>query len=271
MLKKLRYHISIALYFMKISAKTILEYPANLVGWFLANPIQFVVGFATIKFVVERFDTLNGWTYEQLAFLYGIAVLSHGISVLFFVQTWFMGRRIIRGDFDMFKLRPLSVLFQFLFAKFNLVGFSDLISGLIVFGYGCSKIHCQWNIQSILLILVTVIGATLIRGAVYLACGSFSFWTKSVNSYVGFIQELFDRTTMYPISIYPSAIQVIFTYLIPLAWISFYPASEFCGKGTIIHLPFPLPWITLFAGIAAFGLACLVFCQGLNKYDSSGT
>ena len=37
---------------------------------------QFIMGFAIIKFVVESFGEINGWNYGQLAFLYGLSVIS---------------------------------------------------------------------------------------------------------------------------------------------------------------------------------------------------
>ena len=40
---------------IKMAFMTIIEYPSNIVGWFISNPLQFIMGFAIIKFVVESF------------------------------------------------------------------------------------------------------------------------------------------------------------------------------------------------------------------------
>ncbi len=69
-----------------------------LINWLISNPLQFIVGFATIKFVVEAFGEINGWNYGQLAFLYGISAISHALSMIFFVQGWFMGYYVIEGE-----------------------------------------------------------------------------------------------------------------------------------------------------------------------------
>ena len=129
----IKQYASVSLANFKISVLTALEYPANLLGWLLSNPIQFIVGFATIKFVVSEFGTINGWDYGQLAFLYGIAIISHGLSMILFVQGWFMGYFVIEGEFDRYMLRPMSVLYQFFFTNFNAGGFTDLIPGIFVF------------------------------------------------------------------------------------------------------------------------------------------
>ena len=136
MLQVMKHYTRGSLAHLRIAILTVMEYPANMLGWLLSNPIQFILGFATIKFVVEEFGSVCGWGYGQLAFLYGISVISHALSMIFFVQGWFMGYYVIEGDFDRYLLRPMSVLYQFCFTKFNLVGITDLIPGICVLVYG---------------------------------------------------------------------------------------------------------------------------------------
>ena len=111
----LAHYLSVTIYSIKMALLTIVEYPSNILGWLLSNPIQFLLGFAAIRFAVEQFGEINGWNYGQLAFLYGISVISHALSMIFFVQGWFMGFYVIEGEFDRFLTRPMSVLYQFFF------------------------------------------------------------------------------------------------------------------------------------------------------------
>ena len=108
------------------------------------------MGFAIIKFVVESFGEINGWNYGQLAFLYGLSVISHALSMIFFVQGWFMGYYVIEGDFDRYLTRPLGVLYQFFFTNINIFGVTDLIPGILVFIYGCVKCEVTVNLLFIL-------------------------------------------------------------------------------------------------------------------------
>lgn len=100
-----------------------------------------------------------------MAFLYGLSVLSHGLSIIFFIQTWMMGNFVIQGEFDIFRLRPLNILFQFLFMNFNLVGISDLIQGIIVFLYGCIKVQFVWSFHNIMALFGVIIGGNLDSGS----------------------------------------------------------------------------------------------------------
>lgn len=269
-MKTIRYYASVAAISIRQSIQSRLEYPFMLAGHVLANCIQWVVGFATIKFVVDQFGSIGGWGYESLAFLYGMSVLSHGLAVVLFIQTWFLGYWMIDGEFDRFLLRPMGLIFQFLFDDFNLIGFTDIIPGLMVFIYGCVKAGLPLTLTNILLILCTLAGGTLIRGAVWMFCGSMSFWTKSPADFTDMVGELFERVSMYPLTIYPEWAQALFTFLLPLAWITFWPVKDLLGMGAAA-VPVPLAVITLAVGLLLFAGSCAVFRAGMGKYESVGS
>ena len=227
------------------------------------------MGFAIIKFVVESFGEINGWNYGQLAFLYGLSVISHALSMIFFVQGWFMGYYVIEGDFDRYLTRPLGVLYQFFFTNINIFGVTDLIPGILVFIYGCVKCEVAVNLLFILQVVVILVGATLIRGGIYILLGSTSFHTRSAVDFGQYTQEIMDKTTMYPLSMYPESMQFILTYLIPVGWISFYPVSALLGIDSA-YSAMLVPLITLGVGILVMLVAGAYFSMGLRKYESAG-
>lgn len=266
----MKHYANVTFEYLKISILTMLEYPSNMIGWLISNPLQFIVGFATIQFVVKEFGDIAGWNYGQLAFLYGLAIISHALSMIFFVRGWFMGFFVIEGEFDRYMLRPMNILYQFFFTEFNLIGITDLIPGICVFAYGCIQVGFQFNLRNCLVLLAILVGATFIRGGVYLIIGSTSFWTQSTTDFGAYTQELFDKTTMYPLSMYPEAVQFILTFLIPIGWVSFYPAAELMGIETDVFMPGYAPLITLGAGAMVFAIAAIVFYSGLKRYESAG-
>ena len=268
-LKELIHYLDVTACVMKMAVMTVIEYPSNIAGWLISNPLQFIMGFAIIKFVVESFGQISGWNYGQLAFLYGLSVISHALSMIFFVQGWFMGYYVIEGDFDRYLTRPLGVLYQFFFTNINIFGVTDLIPGILVFIYGCVKCGIRVTPLFILHVLITLAGATLIRGGIYILLGSTSFHTRSAVDFGQYTQEIMDKTTMYPLSMYPESMQFILTYLIPVGWISFYPASVLLGIDSAYNAML-IPLITLAVGILVMFIAGAYFNMGLRKYESAG-
>ena len=268
-LKELIHYLDVTACVMKMAVMTVIEYPSNIAGWLISNPLQFIMGFAIIKFVVESFGQISGWNYGQLAFLYGLSVISHALSMIFFVQGWFMGYYVIEGDFDRYLTRPLGVLYQFFFTNINIFGVTDLIPGILVFIYGCVKCGIRVTPLFILQVLIPLAGATLIRGGIYILLGSTSFHTRSAVDFGQYTQEIMDKTTMYPLSMYPESMQFILTYLIPVGWISFYPASVLLGIDSAYNAML-IPLITLAVGILVMLIAGAYFNMGLRKYESAG-
>ena len=268
--RELGHYIDVTVHVIKMAFMTIIEYPANIAGWLISNPLQFIMGFAIIKFVVESFGEINGWNYGQLAFLYGLSVISHALSMIFFVQGWFMGYFVLEGEFDRYLTRPLGVLYQFFFTNINIFCVTDLIPGILVFVYGCVKCQISVSFFFIVQVIVMLIGATLIRGGIYILLGSTSFYTRSAVDFGQYTQEIMDKTTMYPISMYPEGMQLILTFLIPVGWVSFYPASGLLGIDNGLYNGLLLPLITLAVGIAVMLLAGVYFHAGLKKYESAG-
>lgn len=269
-MKTLIHYLRVTKACIRMAFLTIVEYPSSIIGWLISNPIQFIVGFATIRFVVQEFGQVNGWNYGQLAVLYGLSVITHALSMIFFVQGWFMGHYVIEGEFDRFLTRPMSVLYQFFFTQINIFGITDLVPGIIVFIYGCCKIHFTWSLSNVFCLFVLLVGATLIRGGIYILLGTSSFFTRSANDFGQYTQEIFDKTTQYPISMYPESFQFILTYIIPIGWVSFYPVSSMLGMGDSVAHFSGAVGITLVVGILVMVLAGLFFNFGLRSYESAG-
>lgn len=255
---------------IRMAFLTVLEYPANFAGWLLSNPIQFVVGFAAIRFAVAEFGSINGWSYGELAVLYGLSVMSHALSMIFFVNGWFMGWWVLEGDFDRLLTRPLGVVYQFFFTNINVLGVTDLIPGVLVFAYGAHAVGLRLTLPRMGFLLVLLTGAALIRGGVYLALGSSSFWTRSAVDFGACSQEIFDKTTMYPLSMYPEAVQFLLTYLIPIGWVSFYPVSALLGIENGVMDSAWAALVTLVSGIAVMLAAAALFRLGMRRYESAG-
>jgi len=271
MFKNIKHYISVGLYRAKLSLQGQMEYPLFLVSWMIMVPLQWFAGIFMLRLLVHRFHELQGWGFPQLAFLYGLSVISHGLMVTFFIRTWHMESMIIHGEFDRMFLQPLNIFFQMTVHNINLIGVIDIIPGLIIFLYGCRSVFFEFSFKNILLIIMVIIGGVLIRTAFYVFIGTISFWTKKNYALIDMGIKLMQYGTTYPLSIYPYFIQTLLTFLIPIGFISFYPASEFLGMPGSFTLPLKPSLLTLLIGITFFAASQIFFKIGLKSYESSGS
>ena len=61
--------------------------------------------------------------------------------------------------------------------------------------------------------------------------------------------------------------KLFLTFVLPFAWVAFYPASHFVGgeEFRLVSLLTPL------VGAATFGLGYLVWSRGIRRYASTGS
>lgn len=287
MIEKIKHHWEVLKYSAILAFKRECEYSSYLFCWMFMIPIEIFSGFYMLKVIMDRVGELNGWTFGQVAFLYGVGVFSHGFQDLFFIQTRWIESDVLEGGYDRMLVRPLGVFFQFCVGTVNLCGLFSLIPGIIIFTYGCIAVEFQWTLANALMLILVVVGGTMIQAAIYTLTGSVAFWTKKSQVLVGVNLQLFDKTTQWPMTIYPKWFIGIFSFLIPMGFVSFYPACGLLGIDSGIEWPFaglltggaesfPLPlemavW-TPIVGFLWFLLAMKVFQFGLRaKYESAGS
>jgi len=274
MWESIKHYFSVFAFSAKLALQSELEYSSYLVCWLFMIPIQIFSGIYVLKVIMERIGTLNGWTFGQVAFLYGLGVFSHGFQDMFFIQTRHIEYYVIQGEFDRMLLRPMGVFFQFCIGTVNLCGIFDLVPGAIIFWYGCKEVGFRWTAENAFLIIVVIIGATLIQAAIYTITGSIAFWTKKSSVFVGVNLELFDKTTQWPMVIYPKWFIRFFSFLIPMGFVSFYPVCGLLGISSGIDMPIPIDlaiWTPL-VGIIWFIGGKTFFNRGLRKkYESAGS
>ncbi|MCK4799230.1 MAG: ABC-2 family transporter protein [Spirochaetes bacterium] len=267
----LKHYLSVALCSTRLAIQRQFEYPIFLVSWVIINPLQYFSGVWLLKVLADRFHNLAGWNFPQIAFVYGLGLLSHGLQVVFFIQTWNMERFVVKGEFDRMLVRPMNVFFQFIIRNINLVGFTDMIPGTVIFLYASKQIGFVWNICNIISIIAVLIGGMLIRASIYTIFSSVAFWTYRSRSLITIVYNMMERGTLYPLSIYPRLFQLFFTFIIPIAFISFYPACDFLGQSDRTSLPLGLVVWTPVVGIIIFWVAIGIFRFGLKNYESAGT
>ncbi len=265
------HYLGVAWFSARLSLQRQLEYPAFLLSWGLMIPIQYFSGIWMLHVLATRFQPLSGWTFPEMAFLYGLALLSHGLQVIFFIPTWQIEWMVNNGGFDRMIVRPMDVLYQLLTRVVNLIGAIDLIPGIIIFGYGCLHVNIAWTLPNVLLLLVTVFGAMLLRAGLYLVVNSLAFWTLRSGALNGLMLDIQQRGSLYPLSFYPWLLQWVFSLLIPIAFISFYPAADWLQVDTPRPLPLGVSMATPLIGLFVFWIGIRVFRYGLKKYESTGS
>jgi ABC-2 type transport system permease protein len=271
MFTTLRHYWSVGTCMGRLALQRQFEYPLYLLNWLIMNPLQYFGGVWLLKVLVDNFRPLAGWDFAQLSFLYGMSLLSHGLHIIFFIQTWWIDTYVTQGHFDRFLVRPMNVYFQFMVRNINLIGVFDLIPGVTIFIYGCHAVHFQWTPLNTLLMLGVVLGGMFLRAGIYTILGSIGFWTLRSRPLVRVGETVMERGTLYPLALYPLWYQWMLTVLLPIGFISYYPACQFVGQTASTAIPLGLAIWTPVVGALTMLFSQALFRQGLKQYESTGS
>lgn len=253
--------------FIKQDLKRLMEYKVDFltgaVGMLLAQAINLFF----LSIIFSKIPNLDGFTFEQIIFIYGFALLPKAIDHLFFDNLWSIGYFIIRkGDFDKYLTRPVSTLFAVTVEKFQVDAFGELIVGITFLCVSVPQLNIEIDILKILLFIIAVIFATFIYTGVKLITSSVAFWTKR-SGHITHMFYMVNEFAKYPTTIYNKVVASIITYIIPFAFTAFFPASYFLGFGNAL---FNIGG-TVVMSAALMALGIFVWNKGVNAYESAGS
>ena len=75
------------------------------------------------------------------------------------------------------------------------------------------------------------------------------------------------RFSRYPITIFSPLVRFILTFVLPFAWVAFYPATYFIGSEEFRGIA----GLTPLVGIAVFALGYFIWSRGVRNYASTGS
>lgn len=118
-------------------------------------------------------------------------------------------------------------------------------------------------------IVFMIVGAVFVQAAALVASPVMSFFAVNENPILDFLLFRVKEFTNYSLTIYPKAIQFLLTYILPFAFINFYPVSFLLGKEVPEGFPAVLPYLTPVVGAICFALSVLLWNRGLRHYKST--
>lgn len=237
---------------------------------FIIGVISFVFvqlsGLLFIGLVFTQIPSLNGYSFDEMVFLYGFFQLPRALDHLFTDNIWLIPMRIRRGDMDRYLVRPIPVLFQLISERFQHEAFGELIVGLSLVSLSVVKLKLEFTGVQVLALIVLVLMGSLIYTSIKLLTASISFWITNSMQLMTSVYNIADFAK-YPTPIFPKAIQILITYVVPFAFVSYLPASIILRHASI-------PMILLGSGLALGVLGSLalgLWTKGLRSYTSVGS
>jgi len=238
-------------------------------GSFMGN----FMDLAALLVMFTQARSLGGWSLGEIAFLYGLSSASFALHELF--QGGFdndvFAAYVQRGTFDQMLIRPLPVPFQMFTEYFMLRRLGRMTQGVLAFVLGVALAQPHWTLAKLIYLPMVIAGGALFFLAISIAGCALCFWTVESTEVVNIFT--YGGTTMlqYPLTIYQEWMQKFFVYILPMAFINYFPALYFLEKPDSFHLPPLALFLSPMVCVVVFLLSLRVWEFGVAHYTSTGS
>ena len=252
--------------YLKNYMKTKLTYRADFWIEVLSDLLFQGMNLFFILVVFLHTDLLGGWTQAQIMFIYGYFMVPYGVFSCFFNLWGFTERYIVKGEMDRVLTRPAYNLVQLILENMDPPSLIGSLAGAIIMGFAWPHLGLTIHGLDVLIFILLVLGSTMIYAGVYISLTAISFFIDAPTGILPLVWNL-QNYGRYPINVYNRTITIILTWILPFAFVGFYPAAYFLDPVHWRGMALLTPWV----GIVFLSMGLIIWNYGVKKYRGAGS
>lgn len=189
----------------------------------------------------------EGWTVYEVLLIQSVFTMSMAIADMTFHGILWSTMGLVReGNLEMVLILPVDTMFILMARSFSIDAVGLFLGGVAIFVFSLAHVSIPGILLWLQFVALFIIGLSVMMGIALLMAATSFKWVGNSR-----IPEIFDSIRSfgkYPQTIFPKSIQVVSSFIIPVAMIGFYPAAALLGQGSDTVFLIMIPCI-LFLGI----------------------
>ncbi len=262
----LKFYLDIYRKILVQDLKSKMSYRADFVISNIGMIVSNLVGFVTFYILFQNFPSINGWTMYEMLFLYGFSLVALTPVQCFFDNNWNLRYAVKTGDFIKYCFRPINIFFYYISEVFDVKGLGQLAFGVGTLVYAWRHLAIPVTPVIIAQTVLFLLAASLFMIAIMNFAAATCFWIQN-SGYIMVIMFRFKDFAKYPASIFNSVFRIVFTFVIPIAFIAYYPSLVVLRPDSVPLLS----WLSPLIGLLFFYLSYRFWLLGARKYDGTGS
>jgi len=243
-----------------------LSFALELVAAFFLSFIDFLA----VLVLFHNTHQLGTWSVHQVAFLYALSSISFALTDLLIGHFDQFPQKVRDGNFDIMLVRPRGTLFQIVGSDFQLRRLGKAAQGVVVLVYALGTLHVAWDVGRVLMVLVSIPAAIVIFSSIWTVGGCIAFWTVDGGEFTNAFTYGGNFLAQYPVDILSSWLRRFLAYIVPLAFVCYFPALYVLDKPDPLGLPRLLQFASPVVALAAAGVAAVIWRAAVRHYRSAG-
>lgn len=243
-----------------------LEYRVNFILSFLSQILVFFTYYFVILALFTKFDHIKGFTLYEVLLCFSVIQFGFSFNEVFARGVDRFDKLMIEGGFDRLLLRPRNIILQVLCSDSDFVKASRMIQAVIVFFISIFHLTIEWNLWRIVTLILMFLSSCCIFFSIFLAAASYCFFTVQGLEVRNVFTDGGKHMAQYPIGVFSKGFVYFFTFIIPYAFVNYYPLLYFLGKKESLLYAFSplLVFLYLIPSI-------ILFYWGMKRYTSVGS
>lgn len=261
-----RYYAHIYKMILLQDLKSKMSYRADFIISTFGMLFSNIAGFVAFWILFQNFPDIKGWTYYEMLFLYGFSMLAMTPVQCFFDNNWNLSGMLRSGEFIKYCFRPLNLFFYFISEVFDIKGLGQFAFGIVTIVYAWNKLALPVTAFGIALLVLAVLSASLFMIALMNFAAGAGFWLIGSTPIMLFMFKFRDYAR-YPVTIFNRGFQFLFTFLIPIGFMAYYPSLLFIRPDQMSVLTYLTPVL----GVMFFYLSYKFWMKGASIYSGTGS
>lgn len=245
--------------------KSQLEYKSSFILTCIAQLLTLSLSSFMVFILMDKFHFLDNYDIYEL--MLGISIVQFGFS---FSECFMRGfdkfSEVIKvGGLDLMLIRPRNIYVQLFGSNIELTKLSRVLGSLVLFIIAISNIDSiTW--YGVLYLFLLLVGSSMIYAALFIFSACFCFKTVEGLEFMNIFTDGSREFGQYPMGLFRREVILVFTFLIPLACVNYYPISYILGKSdNIWYLISPLMTVILFI------MSIITFNRCIRHYEGTGS
>ena len=164
----------------------------------------------------------------------------------------------------------MGSLFQVISSDFSLRRLGKLAQAAAVLVYALTAVEIDWTVGRAALLGATFLAGPLIFAGTWIAGCALTFWTIERTEFANAFTDGGNFLAQYPINIYGAWVRRFLAFVVPMAFVAYFPALYILGRDDALGLPRALQFSSPLAAVAALAAGLLVWRFAVRHYRSAG-
>lgn len=248
-----------------------LQYRLSFALTMIGQTLTAFLDFAVILVIFGRIDALGHWSVAEVAFLYAMSSVTFGLAEIAIGQIDSLPRMIRLGELDVMLVRPLGSLLQVICSDFPLRRLGRTFQGAAVLVYALVAVDVDWTPGRVAMLPLMVMSGVVIFCGVWIAFASIAFWLVDSTEVANAFTHGGTFMSQYPVDVFGSWLRRFVIFVVPVAFVGYFPALYVLGKDDSLGLPKALQFASpLAAAVSAVG-GWIVWQAAVRRYRSTGS